>query len=86
MDEGEKLLARMRATKSGWGPDDLETLYLSFGFHYREGGSHRIYFHPRHPELYATVARHRKLAKGYVDYAVKLIDRLKRMEEENARR
>ncbi len=79
--EAEKLLERMRASKAGWGADDLETLFLGFGFKFREGARHRLYFHPEHPELYAPVGRHRSLAKGYVSTAVHLIDRLKESEE-----
>jgi hypothetical protein len=80
MRDAEKLLARMRASKADWNFKDLETLYLGFGFTYREGSKHRMYYHPTHPELYATVARHTSLAKGYVVDAVKLIDRLKQLE------
>ncbi len=78
----ERLLARMRASKSGWGQKDFETLYLSFGFQYKEGARHRLYSHPKYPELYATVARHNDLAKGYVSAAIRLIDRLKQLEAE----
>lgn len=73
----------MRATKSGWGERDLESLYLGFGFQFNEGSKHRLYFHPKYPELYTTVARHNSLAKGYAEKAVKLIDRLKKMESSN---
>jgi hypothetical protein len=83
MADAEKLLARMRVSKSGWGEKDLESLYLGFGFQLREGRRHRFYFHPKYPQLYATVARHSSLAIGYVATAVKLIDRLKEMESSN---
>lgn len=83
MNEGERLLARMRATKSGWGADDFEKLYLSFGFRYTENKGHRRYAHPKYPDLYAFVGRHRNLAKGYASDAVKLIDRLKEREGED---
>lgn len=78
----EKLLARMRASKSGWGEQDLEKLYLGFGFQFREGANHRFYFHPKHPELYTTVARHKSLAKGYISTAVKIIDQLRELESD----
>lgn len=83
MIEGEKLLARMRASKAGWRQKDVETLYLSFGFKFREGSKHRFYFHPRYPQLYATVARHDPLAKGYISTAVRLIDELRQLEVES---
>jgi predicted RNA binding protein YcfA (HicA-like mRNA interferase family) len=83
MADAEKLLSRMRASKSGWGEKDLESLYLGFGFQVREGSKHRIYSHPKYPQLYATVARHTSLAIGYVSTAVKLIDQLEKLESSN---
>lgn len=83
MGDAEKLLARMRASKSGWGQKDFESLYEGFNFQFREGSRHRFYFHPKYPQLYAVVARHDKLAKGYASDAVKLIDQLKRLESSN---
>lgn len=80
MADAEKLLSRMRASKSGWGEKDLRSLYFGFGFQLREGGKHCFYFHPKYPQLYATVARHDPLAIGYVATAIKLIDQLKKME------
>ena len=73
-----KLLERMRRTRSGWGEDDLDRLYRSFGFREitRPRASHRVYVHPDHPDLRATVARKRSLPKGYATTAVRLIDKL----------
>ncbi len=79
--DANKLLARMRASKAGWSQADLESLYLGFGFRYREGKRHRLYFHPKHPELFATVARQSPLAKGYIIHAIRLIERLMQMED-----
>ena len=70
----EKLLDRMRQSKNGWGPDDLHTLYIGFGFWYREGEKHRVYIHKEFSELRATVARHTPLPIGYVQTAIKLVD------------
>ena len=83
MTDIEHLLERMRRTKDGWSYDDLDRLYIGFGFIMREGGKHRIYIHPTFPELRATVARSRSLAKGYIRHALYLIDRLKEMEANN---
>lgn len=80
MDAAEKLLERMRASKAGWGEKDLETLYRGFSFEVREGSRHRFFYHSKYPQLYATVARHNSLAKGYIATAVKLIDQLKQLE------
>ena len=78
----EKLLARMRQSKHGWTFDDLETLYEGFGFTYRDKGKHRVYTHPTYPTLIATVTRHRKLAVGYIQTAVKLVDQVLVLEQE----
>jgi predicted RNA binding protein YcfA (HicA-like mRNA interferase family) len=74
--KGEKLLEKMRRSKSNWTREDLIRLYDSFGFTITHGGSHDIVKHPDFHELRATLPRHKFLAKGYVEYAVKLIDRL----------
>ena len=76
----EKLFTKMTASKSGWGADDLDALYTGFGFEKKEGRRHALYMHPRFPGLVATVARHRDLATGYVQHAVKLIQLVKVME------
>ena len=83
MSKAEKLLARMRKSKSGWGAKDLDSLYSGFGFDFREGKGHRLYRHPDYSQLTATVARHNDLPVGYVDTAVKLIDQLKELESQN---
>jgi len=85
MDAAEKLLERMRRTKEGWGQKDFETLYLGFGFEYREGRD-RVYIHRKYRHLRAIVARHNQLATGYATTAVRLIDELKRLEVEDERR
>jgi len=77
----EKLRNRMLASKSGWGWKDLDRLYASYGFVRREGGKHSVYWHPDHPGLAATVARHRSLPAGYVRTALKLIGRLEQLSQ-----
>lgn len=79
MSDGDVgLLERMRRTRSGWGEDDLDRLYRSFGFREitRPRAPHRVYVHPDHPDLRATVARKKSLPKGYATTAVRLIDKL----------
>ena len=73
----EKLLAKMRASKAGWGWSDLEKLYVSFGFDMREGGKHTVFKHPEFASLRATVARHKSLPVGYIQTALRLIEELK---------
>ncbi len=82
MPGDEKLLDRMRRSKSGFGCRDLDALYGSFGFKYREGRD-RFWYHPKYPRLCANVARHNQLAKGYVAHAVRIIDQLKRLEAQD---
>ena len=72
------LLEQMRRRRSGWWEDDLGLLYRSFGFREitRPRAPHRVYVQHEHPDLRATVGRHRSLAKGYATTAVRLIDSL----------
>lgn len=63
------------------GPDDLQTLYVGFGFECKEGRGHTIYIHPEYPELRATVARHRSLAIGYIQTAISLIEKLQELKK-----
>ena len=79
MADGEReLLERMGRNRSGWGENDFDRLYRSFGFREitRPRAPHRVYVHPEFPDLRATVGRHRSLAKGYATTAVRLIDTL----------
>ncbi|MBI5054128.1 MAG: type II toxin-antitoxin system HicA family toxin [Chloroflexi bacterium] len=74
--KAQKLLERMRQSKNSWKRADLDKLYEGFGFTIKHGGSHDIVKHPEHPQLRTTLPRHKTLAKGYVEQAVKLIDQL----------
>jgi len=80
MADGDvELLEQMRRRRSGWGEDDFDRLYRSFGFREitRPRAPHWVYIHPEFPDLRATVGRHRSLAKGYATTAVRLIDTLR---------
>ncbi|MFA5092356.1 MAG: hypothetical protein WC543_00165 [Candidatus Omnitrophota bacterium] len=79
--EDNKLLERMRCSKSGWRFTDLEKLYSKYGFEKKEGGKHALFLHPDFPELRATVTRHNSLPLGYIQFAVKLIDKLEELQE-----
>jgi hypothetical protein len=88
MAEGDvELLARMRRQRSGWGEEDFDRLYRSFGFREitRPRAPHRVYVHPEFLDLRATVGRHRSLAKGYATTAVRLIDTLLARQAEQER-
>ncbi len=74
--KAEKLLEQMRNSKSSWKRADLDKLYEGFGFIFSHGSNHDVVKHPDFPQLRATLPRHRVLAKGYVEFAVKLVDKL----------
>ena len=76
-------MERMHRSKAGWSFADLQKLYVGLGFEVREGGKHRVYIHPKFPELRATVTRSRSLAKGYIERALYLAKRLEEMEAEH---
>lgn len=83
MTSASKLLERMRQSKYGWSQDDLHRVYLAHGFVFRAGAKHSVYVHPEFPELRATVARHGELPPGYVQHALKLIEKLKALRDDN---
>lgn len=81
-NKAEKLLDAMRCSTAKWKRRDLDTLYLGFGFEIRIGEKHDIAKHPKYPALRATLPKkHPHLAKGYVTYAVKLIEQLQKLNE-----
>lgn len=80
MGSVERILERMARSKSGWRFNDIEKVYGGLGFEIREGGKHRIYIHPKYPELRATVTRSRSVAVGYVDHLLSLASRLRELE------
>ena len=71
------MLEKMRRSKAGWSFVDLEKLYKAFGFDKIEGGKHALFIHPELKYLRATVSRSSPLPIGYIQYAIKLIDKLK---------
>ena len=73
----DKLLERMRATKTGWGQKDFERLLKGFGFKV-VGKKHDIYIHTIYSDLRIGVPRHNKLKKWVAQDAVKVVDELKR--------
>ncbi|MFC2020372.1 hypothetical protein ACFLU1_01060 [Chloroflexota bacterium] len=77
-----KLLDKMGQSAANWGRNDLDTLYIGYGFKIRTGKKHDVASHPEFPQLRATLARHPgDLAKGYISHAVKLIDQLQALEK-----
>lgn len=77
-----RLLERMRNSRSGWKRSDLDRLYTGYGFVLSHGSNHDVFKHPAYPQLITTLPRHNTdLARGYVESAVKLIDRLIDLQE-----
>lgn len=71
----EKLLERMRRSKSGWKRKDIESLYEGFGFVLHHGSKHDYYKHPDYPKLRDTLKRSRTIPEYNVRKAVRLIDK-----------
>ena len=80
-----KLRADMENNKTGWGQDDLDTLYTGYDFTLRQGGKHRMYYHPYFPQLHETVSRQNSLPPGYAQSAMKLIRDLERLTAEQGK-
>lgn len=81
--KAEKLLQDMRGSKRGWTRRDLETLYTGFGFEIRNSrGPHDMVVHPVYKQLVTSLPRHRKLAVAYVTLAIKLIEQLQTLQNE----
>jgi hypothetical protein len=72
----QKLLERMRGSSAGWGQKDFESLLSGFGFKWKEGKKHRVYYHPEFPNLWISIPRHNSLRNWVARDAVKLIDEL----------
>lgn len=74
-----KMRADMENNKSGWGQDDLDTIYTGYDFTLRQGGKHRMYTHPFFSQLHQSVSRQNDLPPGYAQSALKLIAELERL-------
>ena len=74
--KAEKLLARMRKSKSGWTSQDLLRLFRGFGFDVRNGSSHDVITHTAYPSLRLTLPRRLKDSTPYVSKAIKMIDNM----------
>lgn len=82
--QASKLLAGMRQTSANWKRRDLDTLYLGFGFTIRPGKKHDVAKHPDYPTLRATLPNeHKYLANEFIRTAVKLVDQLQQLKEQN---
>ena len=75
----QKLLERMKNTKSGWGQKDFDLLFRGHDFEFREGKKHRIYWHPQFPELMISVPRHDSLKEWVARDAIKILSKLEEL-------
>jgi hypothetical protein len=69
---GERLLARMRASKADWSAKEVLTVYRSLGFTVTEGRRHTRVQHPRFPWLLGTIRRSDPLPTGYIETLLEL--------------
>lgn len=69
-----KLLAKARTSPHGWRRPALDRLLVSYGFRFREGGSHTVFSHPEYTDLVVTVPRHSPVLSCYVVQARTIID------------
>lgn len=81
MEQCEKLLAKMRRTTSQWKQDDVRKLYVGFGFDV-DGTNHDVYIHPVYTHIRGTVPRHNPIKPCYIREAVKNIDELKSLRDD----
>jgi len=73
-----KRLRKTRDSKAGWGPDHYEHMLTGFGFEYRDGAGHRIYWDPDDKENRVSIPRHGELKAYVAEQAVAAIERLLR--------
>jgi hypothetical protein len=84
VSKAEKLLERMRNRKQNWKRKDVDSLLKGYDFIIDTArGGHDKAHHPDHPELFTMLPRHTKVAPYIIDQIVKLIDKLKLIEEED---
>ncbi len=82
-DKRERLLQRARDGPAGFTRDDLRQLYNLWGLVIHRGKKHEFGKHPDHPELgRVTLPNHNSFSKEYIKDAVKLIDKVRKKEEE----
>ena len=83
MSRGDKLLERMRRTKHGWRPADLEAAYEAAGFKQKRSTKHDGYYHPKYPHLRTTVTLSDPVKADYVVDLLELVAQLEAIEEAN---
>ena len=72
--EDDQRLKGVRRSAANFSREDLEQLYLDYGFEFRtRRGKHQIVYHPTFPRFRATMPNHSPFAKAYVYDAIRLI-------------
>jgi len=72
----------MRRSKAKWKRKDLDMLYKGYGFIIEPQSNHDKVWHPKYPQLVTFLPRHRTIAPHLVATAVKLIDSLNLLEQQ----
>ncbi|MGH2516397.1 MAG: hypothetical protein ACRDHP_12145 [Ktedonobacterales bacterium] len=85
MAKREKLLAKANQSQKGWTRDDVQRLYLAWGFQIHEGSNHTKYIHPKYPDLFNLVTRSSGIiSPAYVTDAIWAIEELIEREKSHA--
>jgi len=85
MAKRDKLLAKAHQSQKGWTRDEVQRLYLAWGFQVHEGGSHTKYTHPKYPDLFNFVTRSSGIiSPDYVEQAIWAIEKLIEREASHA--
>jgi hypothetical protein len=78
----QKLLDRMRKSRSGWKRQEIDRLYEGYGFVIEPGGNHDKVSHPDYPQLVTSLPRHGRAHEYVVTQAIKNIDKFIELERE----
>jgi SPX domain protein involved in polyphosphate accumulation len=85
--KADKLLERMKRSKSGWKRTDIDSVYESYGFVIagkKGGGSnHDKVYHPDYPQLITYLPRHNPVSEAYISELIKKINQLKALQTQN---
>ena len=81
--KGDKLLKKLRQTKSGWTARELAKLYEYFGFKIRKATKHDVITHPDFPDIRDMLPHETgELQPDYARDALKSIEKILPKEEQ----
>lgn len=75
-DKGKKLLEKAKNSPANWSVNELEQLYIAYGFEIVRKSKHAFAVHSVFKELRGTIPNHKSFSADYVRNAVKLIEKL----------